>query len=134
MTASFSVGLSHEITLPTGPEHTARNFHHNLPDVFATPCLAGFMERASAELLDMHNDPRCQSVGGAMNLTHTAATPLGMQVRIKSEITGVDGKKITFRVQAWDEKEKIGEATHVRFIINPEKFRAGVAEKSKQGS
>jgi predicted thioesterase len=64
-----------------------------------------------------------------MNLKHTAPTPLGMEVRAKTEVTGVDGRKLTFKVEAFDEKEKIGEAVHERFIINAEKFNQKVESK-----
>jgi len=122
-------GMSHEIEVQTGPEHTARCFYENLPDVFATPFLAGFMERVSAELINRHLEPGQQSVGISMNLQHSAATPLGMRVRVRTEITARDGKKLTFKVEAWDAIEKIGEAVHERFIISAEKFNARVARK-----
>jgi predicted thioesterase len=64
-----------------------------------------------------------------MNLKHTAPTPLGMEIRAKTEVTAVDGRKLTFKVEAFDEKEKIGEAVHERFIINAEKFNQRVESK-----
>jgi fluoroacetyl-CoA thioesterase len=64
-----------------------------------------------------------------MNLKHLAPTPLGMEVRAKTEVTAVDGRKLTFKVEAFDEKEKIGEAVHERFIINAEKFNQKVESK-----
>jgi predicted thioesterase len=64
-----------------------------------------------------------------MNLKHTAPTPLGMEVRAVTEVTQVEGRKITFTVEAFDEKEKIGEAIHERFIINAEKFNQRVEAK-----
>ena len=70
-----------------------------------------------------------QSVGISMNLKHTAATPLGMEVRAVTEVTAVEGRKITFKVEGFDAKEKIGEAVHERFIINAEKFNQRVEAK-----
>jgi predicted thioesterase len=64
-----------------------------------------------------------------MNLQHTAPTPLGMEVRAVTEITQVEGRKITFKLTAFDEKEKIGEAVHERFIINAEKFNQRLEAK-----
>jgi len=122
-------GMSHEIEVPTGPEHTARYFYENLPDVFATPFLAGLMERASAELINRYLEPGQQSVGISMSLQHSAATPLGMKVRVRTEVTAREGKKLTFKVEAWDAVEKIGEALHERFIIDAAKFNARVAQK-----
>jgi fluoroacetyl-CoA thioesterase len=90
------------------------------------------MERVSAELINMHLQPGEQSVGIAMDLKHMAATPLGMQIRVKTEVTAVEGRKLTFRLEAYDEVEKIGEATHERFVIQAAKFNARVAEKAKK--
>jgi len=129
MSSPFHAGMTREITFETKPAHTARSFYENLPDVFATPFLGGFMERVSAELINEHLLPGEQSVGISMNLSHTAATPLGMSIRVKTEIIAVDGAKLTFRLEAWDAVEKIGEATHERFIIKAEKFNARVAKK-----
>jgi fluoroacetyl-CoA thioesterase len=131
MSRPIAVGATREIACETGLEHTARYFYRNLPDVFATPFLGGFMERVSAELINEHLEPGEQSVGISMNLTHSAATPLGMQVRVKTEVVAVDGAKLTFKLDAWDEVEKIGEATHERFIIKTDKFNARVAKKVK---
>ena len=90
------------------------------------------MERVSAELIDQHLDPGQQSVGVSMNLKHLAATPLGMEVVVKTEITAVEGRKLTFQLEAFDEVEKIGEAVHERFIIQADKFNGRVAEKAKK--
>jgi fluoroacetyl-CoA thioesterase len=122
-------GMSHEIEVKTGPEHTARYFYENLPGVFATPFLAGFMERASAELINRYLESGQQSVGISMNLQHSAATPLGMSVRVRTEVIARDGNKLTFKIEAWDAVEKIGAAMHERFIINADKFNARVAQK-----
>ena len=81
MSDALIPGVSYEIEVKTGPEHTARYFYENLPGVFATPFLAGFMERASAELINQHLESGQQSVGISMNLQHSAATPLGMSER-----------------------------------------------------
>ena len=124
--------MSRELTVDSTQEDSARRFYPNLPDVFATPCLSGLMERVSAELINEHLNPGEQSVGTSMNLKHTAATPLGMRIRVRTEVTAVEGRKLTFRLEAFDEVEKIGEATHERFIIVADKFNARVAAKAKK--
>jgi fluoroacetyl-CoA thioesterase len=129
MSNSLAVGLTHEKVVKTGPGHSARNFFPDLPDVFGTPYLVGLFEGVSAELMAPHLGEGEQSVGIAMNLKHTAPTPLGMEVRAKTEVTQVEGRKLTFKVEAFDEKEKIGEAVHERFIINVEKFNQRVEAK-----
>jgi fluoroacetyl-CoA thioesterase len=132
MSSPFQSGMTHELKIKTCAEDSAQRFYPHLPDVFATPFLVGLMERVSAELINMHLQPGEQSVGISMDLKHMAATPLGMEVRVKTEVTGVEGKKLAFRLEAFDEVEKIGEATHERFIIQAEKFTSRVAEKAKK--
>ncbi len=131
MSSPFQPGMSHELKVVSTPDDSARRFYPNLPDVFATPCLGGLMERVSAELINEHLSPGEQSVGISMNLKHTAATPLGMTIRVRTEVTAVEGKKLTFKLEAYDDVEKIGEAIHERFIIVAEKFNARVAAKAK---
>lgn len=129
MSSPFTAGMTHEKVIKSGPEHSARLFYPDLPDVFGTPFLVGLFEGVSAELMAPHLGPGEQSVGIGMNLKHTAPTPLGMEIRAKTEVTAVDGRKLTFKVEAFDEKEKIGEAVHERFIINAEKFNQKVESK-----
>lgn len=129
MSSPFTVGMTHEKVIKTGPEHSAQHFYPDLPNVFGTPFLVGLFEGVSAELMAPHLGQGEQSVGIGMNLKHTAPTPLGMEIRAKTEVTAVDGRKLTFKVEAFDEKEKIGEAVHERFIINAEKFNQKVESK-----
>jgi predicted thioesterase len=126
---AIEVGMKHEKRLQTGPEHSARKFFQGVPDVFGTPFLGGLFEGTSAELMAAHLAPGELSVGVTMNLRHTAPTPLGMEVRAVTEVTSVDGRKITFKVEGFDAKEKIGEAVHERFIINGEKFNQKLEAK-----
>ncbi len=130
MESPFKPGMTNEMRLRTGPEHSARTFYPDLPDAFATPFLVGLMEGVSADLMAKHLQPGEQSVGIGMDIKHTAPTPLGMEVRVVTELVAVDGKKLTFKLEAFDEKEKIGEATHERFIINAEKFSKRLAGKA----
>jgi fluoroacetyl-CoA thioesterase len=134
MSSTFQPGMTHELKVKTKPEDSAQKFYPHLPDVFATPFLAGLMERVSAELINMRLQPGEQSVGISMDLKHMAATPLGMEIRVKTEVTAVEGRKLTFRLEAFDEVEKIGEATHERFVIQADKFNSRVAEKAKKMS
>jgi fluoroacetyl-CoA thioesterase len=84
--------MTHELRLKTGPEHSARKFYPDLPDAFATPFLVGLMEGVSADLMAKHLQPGEQSVGIGIQLKHTAPTPLGMEVRVVTELVEVDGK------------------------------------------
>jgi fluoroacetyl-CoA thioesterase len=126
---ALAVGMNHEIRLKTGPEHSAQKFFPKVPNVFGTPFLGGLFEGVSAELMASNLAEGETSVGISMNLQHTAPTPLGMEVRAITEVTAVEGRKITFKLSAFDEKEKIGEAVHERFIVNTEKFNQRVEAK-----
>src|SRR5512146_1531537 len=98
MDSTFKVGMTHELRQKTGPEHSARKFYADLPDAFATPFLVGLMEGVSADFMAKYLQPGEQSVGiGFINLKHTAPTPLGMEVRVVTELTGIEGKKLTFK-------------------------------------
>jgi len=99
------------------------------PRVLSTPHMIGFMEMTCRDavlpLLDAGHD----TVGTHVNVAHLAAAPMGMSVRFLAEVTKVDGRRIEFHVEAWDEKEKIGEGTHERAIINVAKFATRLAAK-----
>ncbi len=126
---AITVGMTHEMRLQTGPEHSARKFYPGVPDVFGTPFLGGLFEGVSADLMAPHLAPGEQSVGISMNLKHTAPTPLGMGVKAVTKVVAVEGRKVTFELEAFDDKEKIGEAVHERFIIDAEKFNQRVEAK-----
>lgn len=132
MGEGLTVGMKKELTLKTLPEHSAQRFFHNLPNVFATPFLGGLMEQVCASLIDEHLEPGMQSVGMSMDLKHLAPTPLGMEIKVVCEVTAIDGRKVTFKLEALDEVEKIGEATHERFLIKADKFNARVMEKARK--
>ena len=90
--------------------------------VYATPCLAALMEGAACECLEGALPEGQTSVGTALHLQHTAATPVGMAVYAKAVLTAAEGKKLSFEIEAFDEAGKIGAATHERFIVNEERF------------
>ena len=90
--------------------------------VYATPCMAALMEGAACEALEGAIPDGKTSVGIELNLKHTSATPVGMEVRAEAEVTAVEGSVITFFIEAFDEAGKIGEATHKRAIVTVQKF------------
>jgi fluoroacetyl-CoA thioesterase len=99
--------------------------------VFSTPALVGLMESAAVIALRGALPEEQTTVGTRLDVRHLAATPVGMQVRAIATLTAVEGRKLTFTVQAWDEAELIGEAVHERFIIDLSKFMAKVEKKAK---
>lgn len=92
--------------------------------VLATPKMIAMLEKAAWESVQPFLEDGCGTVGTLMNVTHEAATPLGMQVTCKSVLTDVSGKKLTFEVEAFDETGRIGGGLHERFIVNNERFQS----------
>lgn len=101
-----------------------------MPDVLATGFMVGIMELACIDgIMPFLDWPGEQSLGTAVSFSHLAPTPPGMRVTVKGEVTEVDGRRIRFRLEAWDELEKISEGTHERHLILAEQFNARVAAK-----
>lgn len=90
--------------------------------VYATPCMVALMEGAACEAIAEGLDEGETSVGIELNIQHTAATPVGMEVRAEAEVIAVDGKIITFEIHAFDESGEIGKGTHKRAVINAQRF------------
>ena len=99
--------------------------------VLSTPHMIGMMERTCRDTVKPLLGDGYDTVGTHVNVSHLAAAPLGMSVRFQAEVTGVNGNRVEFRVEAWDEKEKIGEGTHQRAIINVAKFATKLAAKKE---
>lgn len=94
-----------------------------MPEVFATGFLVGLLEWACIEAINPHLDrPVEQTVGTHINVSHSAATPPGLEVTVEVELTAVEGKKLVFRLRAHDGVDVISEGTHERFVINRERF------------
>ena len=90
--------------------------------VYATPCMVALMEGAACEAIADAISEGQTTVGIALNIEHTAATPVGLEVRAEAEVTAVEGKVITFQLTAFDESGEIGKGTHKRCIVNSQKF------------
>lgn len=97
--------------------------------VLSTPHMIGYMERTCRDTVLPLLEPGHDTVGTHVNVAHLAASPIGMSVTFTAEVIRVNGRRVEFRVEARDEKEKIGEGTHERAIINIAKFAIRLAEK-----
>ena len=97
--------------------------------VLSTPHMIMFMEMTSRDAVKPLLDSDHDTVGTVVNIRHLAAAPLGASVRFTSSVEAVNGNRITFRVEAWDEVEKIGEGSHERAIVNIAKFASRLALK-----
>ena len=118
----ITVGMRGEVATMAEREDTAKEVGSGDLLVYATPCMVALMEGAACEAIaDALGDTQT-TVGTALNIAHTAATPVGMDVRAEAEVTEVNGKVITFAVRAFDESGEIGSGTHTRVIVNSQKF------------
>ena len=104
----------------------------DMPEVFATAFMVGFMEWACMEALRPYLDDTECTLGTMINVTHQAASPVGMEITARVTCLEVDGKRTVWEVEARDEVDLIGKGTHERITVNHEKFSARVAMKQHQ--
>jgi len=124
-------GLSGTAELVVGDQHTAPRVGSGRIRVLATPVMINLIEAAALAAVEQSLPGEHQSLGTRLDLTHVAATPVGMRVRATAEVVRVEGRTIHFKVRAEDERELIGEGTHERVVVNVERFEARVAEKAR---
>jgi len=115
-------GVSGEVTVKTTPEMGITHLGPGIVSLLSTPSMIGLMERASHQLLAASLNSEEGSVGVKVNITHLAATPIGMTVTAKSTVESIKDRRVSFAVEAYNEKEKIGEGTHERVIIQKSRF------------
>jgi fluoroacetyl-CoA thioesterase len=127
---SLKPGLVGEATLIVEEKHSAHHLRSGGVHVLATPIMIALMEEAAHNLVDPLLEPGKLSVGTNLDVNHLAATPIGMRVRPRAELLSIDGRTLTFRVQAHDERERVGEGTHTRAIISLEPFLARLRKKT----
>lgn len=122
MKPEFKVGLSAELVEDTTELQGVRHLGPGVGSVYSTPAMISMMERTSIHLIQPYLEEGEGSVGTKVNVSHLAATPIGMKVRTKSTVQEIKGRRIIFAVETYNEKEKIGEGSHERAIINIQKF------------
>lgn len=119
---TLHVGLTGEATTTVVHENTAASVGAGGVEVFGTPMMIALMENAAWRTVADHLDTGLVTVGTLVNVKHLAATPLGQQVRATAELVEIDRRRLVFKVEAYDEKQKIGEGLHERFIVDLERF------------
>ena len=118
----ITVGMKGEVSTLVEKEDTALEVGSGNLLVYATPCMVALMEGAACEAIVAALPEEKTSVGIALNISHLAATPVGLEVRAEAEVTEVDGNTITFHVTTYDETGKIGEGTHKRAVVTAQRF------------
>ena len=91
-------------------------------EVYATPCMIRLMEHAAWDSVEACMEDGNTTVGTLMDVKHVSASPLGAHIRCEAELAEIDGRRLVFKVAAYDDKGLIGEGTHERFIVNADKF------------
>lgn len=122
-------GLEGAAALVVGEEHTAPRVGSGRVHVLATPVMINLMEAAALDAIERLLPAGHQSLGTQLNVGHYAATPVGMGLRASAVVTRIDGRKIEFRVEASDDKERVGDGTHTPVVVNVERFDARVQRK-----
>lgn len=121
---SIEIGMRGRAETIVTPDNTAQAAGSGLVPVFATPWMVALMENAAVQAVQGALAPDEGTVGTRLDVTHDAATPIGMKVWAEAEVTAEEGRKLTFAVAAFDEAGKIGGGVHERFVIKPDKFLA----------
>ena len=129
MRGKIEVGRTYQSQTRVEEWMTAEKSGNKGVDVLSTPILLQLIEQAAVECLSPTLAPDQISLGAYIELTHLAPTPVGFIVRTEVEVIGVDGRRINFAVAAFDEREKIAEGSHERYIMDRPKFLANLEEK-----
>ncbi len=130
--ANIPVGTRNEEKLVVTPDVAIDFMGVEGARVLSTPNMILGLEKTARNLLIRILDPGYDSVGTNVNVSHLAATPMGMTVTFRTEVTSVEDRRVNFKVEAFDAKDKIAEGTHQRAIVNVERFVSKMREKIQQ--
>ena len=140
MKSTLEPGLTHRFTYQVPNNKTVPHLYPEvaefqaMPAVFATGFMVGLMEWSCMQLLAPHLDAGEGSVGVHINVSHSAATPPGLTVTVDVECVAIEGARISFKVNAHDGVDPIGEGRHQRYVVRWDKFNARLAEKAKNAA
>ena len=129
--ATIPIGTRGEERVLVTAEYAISFLNQESARVLSTPRMIGFMEWTCRNTVFPLLDPGHDTVGTEVNVRHLAATPIGMTVRFTAEVVGVTDRRVQFRVEAWDDREKVGEGTHERAIIDVARFASRLATKKR---
>lgn len=130
----MSVGAVGEAQMVVAEAHLAESVGSGTVKALSTPSLLALVEQAAVAAVAEHLENGNTTVGTAVVLNHSAASPLGARCRATARVTEVNGRKLVFEWQAWDEVELIGQGTHERFILNQDRFHQKLAQKTTKSS
>lgn len=124
------VGQSSTATVVVNESNIAKTMKSGSLDVFATPAMCALMEEAAQAAVQPHLENGEGTVGISLSISHDAPSPIGATITAKATVVAVEGRKISFHIEAHDGIGVIGQGTHDRFVINNEKFMAKVATRN----
>lgn len=127
----LQLGTQYEMTFSVDPSLTAKAVGSGILDVLATPVMIARMEEAAWRAVSPQLDAGSSTVGTSMEVAHLSPTPVGLPVTCRAELTAMNGRSLTFHVTARDAHGLVGQGTHVRVIIQNEKFLAKAMQKLK---
>jgi predicted thioesterase len=130
--ANIPIGTKGESSIIVSSENAVSFLGVEGARVLGTPYLIGHLEMTARDSVKPFLDEGYDTVGARVDIRHLAATPIGMRVTFRSELTGIEERRLLFRVEAFDEKDKISEGNHERAIIQVTKFAARVQAKSRK--
>lgn len=122
MVATLQPGLTHQFEKLTEPRESAAAVASGALDVFSTPSLVALFESTALQAVQPLIPSGHTTVGIEVSVRHLKATRIGQRVRCQISVTAVEGKRIAFAGEMWDEQGKIGEGTHVRYVVNEAEF------------
>lgn len=130
MDFNIKVGNKGQAKSVVTESNTALEFGSGSVNVFATPAMVGLMEKAAIDAVDRFLPEGYASVGTSLKIRHMAATPIGVNVIAEAKLVEMDGPKLKFNVEAFDNSGKIGEGTHSRYIVKLADFMRKAESKS----
>ena len=122
----IEVGLKYESQTVVSTTNTANTLGSGDMEVFATPAMIALMENAAMMAVAPHLDEGASTVGIEMASSHIKASPIGATITASAELISAEGRKLSFKVKAWDEQGVIGEGNHTRFVVDRERFLSKV--------
>jgi len=122
MEIKIPTGVKHHEEIIVTNAHSAKTFGSGMVDVFATPAMIALLEKTAQNSVQSFLPDGFITVGTEVNIKHLKATPIGKQVRSDSYLKSFEGKKLLFELHAWDDKGLIGIGTHIRVVVNEQKF------------
>lgn len=125
----LEIGIKGHQEMTVTEEFTAKTMGSGVMDVYATPAMLALMEKTAFMSVADELQEGCGTVGIKVEIEHVASSPIGMKITCDSELTAIEGRKLIFKVEAYDSKGLIGRGIHERFIIESGKFQEKTNQK-----